>query len=388
MKIDAELKGLKLARIATLSFSLVSQLKKQLEDCKNSGLEITLISGTDDGMSIIDDLDIKHKQIFIPRDISLIKDLVALIKLYLCFRHNKFNIVHSTTPKAGLLTAIAAYFARVPVRLHTFTGQAWANLSGWKRSVCILMDKVIILLNSRVYADSNSQVKFLYENKVISSIGDITVLGNGSLAGVDLDIFTNKKDKIREEKRASFNIPDSAFVFIYLGRINLEKGIRELLQAFNEVIRKDPKAVLLLVGPMDIKKPIESMNIIEKISNNENIFRFNYTDEPQEFLFISDILCCPSHREGFGTVIIEAGAMGIPSIGSNVIGLKDSIIHNETGILFEKANSKELGKHMYELMDNSLLRKQLGINARKNAIENYSSTRLSSLILDQYKNLL
>ena len=265
MKIDAELKGLKLARIATLSFSLVSQLKKQLEDCKNSGLEITLISGTDDGMSIIDDLDIKHKQIFIPRDISLIKDLVALIKLYLCFRHNKFNIVHSTTPKAGLLTAIAAYFARVPVRLHTFTGQAWANLSGWKRSVCILMDKVIILLNSRVYADSNSQVKFLYENKVISSIGDITVLGNGSLAGVDLDIFTNKKDKIREEKRASFNIPDSAFVFIYLGRINLEKGIRELLQAFNEVIRKDPKAVLLLVGPMDIKKPIESMNIIEKI---------------------------------------------------------------------------------------------------------------------------
>ena len=135
-------------RIATLSFSLLSQLKKQLEDYKEEGIEITLVSGSDEGMSIIDELGINYKKVVIPRDISIIRDLIALFKLYFFFKRNKFDIVHSTTPKAGLLTAIAAYLAGVPLRFHTFTGQAWANLKGLKRWICILMDKVIISLNT------------------------------------------------------------------------------------------------------------------------------------------------------------------------------------------------------------------------------------------------
>ena len=386
MNKRSKLNGLKLARVATLSFSLLSQLKKQLEDYKEEGIDITLVSGSDDGMSIIDELKINHKKIVIPRDISIIRDLIALFKLYFFFKSNKFDIVHSTTPKAGLLTAIAAYLAGVPLRFHTFTGQAWANLKGLKRWICIFMDKVIISLNTKVFADSNSQVKFLYENNVIRNKKNIHVLGNGSLAGVDLDVFSKSQIKNRDQNRENINIPRNAFVFIFLGRINIDKGIKELLEAFISIVKGNSEAYLLLVGPFDIKDPVEKSRIENTINKTKNILRHNYTSHPETFLSMSDVLCCPSYREGFGTVIIEAGAMGLPSIGSNVIGLEDSIIHNETGLLFEKGNKEELRKNMKLLMNNPDLRKRLGSNAYHNSVNNFSSSKLSQLVLDEYKN--
>ena len=322
---------MKLARVATMSFSIVSQLRKQLEAIKNQKIDITIISGRDDGMEFIDNLDIPHKDIQIPRDISLIKDFLALVNLYLYFKREDFDIVHSTTPKAGLLTSIAGFFARVPIRLHTFTGQAWANLSGFKKWICIQMDKVIISLNSQVYADSFSQVEFLLEQKVIKNLEDIKVLGDGSLAGVDLQRFSDtEKEIFREKRRAEFNIPHESFVFIYLGRINIDKGINELIQSFNQLTKENKNTHLILVGPIDIKQPTEKNRVENLIKDSINITRYEYTDSPERFLSMSDVLCCPSYREGFGTVVIEAAAMGITSIGSDVVGLKDSIINNQT----------------------------------------------------------
>ena len=378
-------KKMKLARVATMSFSIVSQLRKQLEEIKNQNIDITIISGRDDGMEFINKLDIPHKDINIPRDISLIKDFLALINLYLCFRREDFDIVHSTTPKAGLLTSIAGFFARVPIRIHTFTGQAWANLSGFKRWICIKMDKVIITLNTQVYADSFSQVEFLLEQKVIKNLEDIKVLGDGSLAGVDVQRFSEKEKLFREERRVEFNIPNESFVFIYLGRINLEKGVNELIEAFNKLTKENRNAYLILVGPIDIKEPTEKIRIESLIQDSPNIRFYEYTDNPERFLSISDVLCCPSYREGFGTVIIEAAAMGITSIGSDVVGLKDSIINKETGLLFRSGDSEDLREKMQLLMDNHELRRSLNDNAKKNALNRFSSSRLSNLVIDEYK---
>ena len=377
---------MKLARVATMSFSIVSQLRKQLEAIKNQKIDITIISGRDDGMEFIDNLDIPHKDIQIPRDISLIKDFLALVNLYLYFKREDFDIVHSTTPKAGLLTSIAGFFARVPIRLHTFTGQAWANLSGFKKWICIQMDKVIISLNTQVYADSFSQVEFLLEQKVIKNLEDIKVLGDGSLAGVDLQRFSDtEKEIFREKRRAEFNIPHESFVFIYLGRINIDKGINELIQSFNQLTKENKNTHLILVGPIDIKQPTEKNRVENLIKDSINITRYEYTDSPERFLSMSDVLCCPSYREGFGTVVIEAAAMGITSIGSDVVGLKDSIINNQTGLLFRCGDSEDLREKMQLLMDNHELRKSLSENAVKNAMNRFSSSRLSNLVLDEYR---
>lgn len=377
---------MKLARVATMSFSIVSQLRKQLEAIKNQKIDITIISGRDDGMEFIDNLNIPHKDIQIPRDISLIKDFLALVNLYLYFKREDFDIVHSTTPKAGLLTSIAGFFARVPIRLHTFTGQAWANLSGFKKWICIQMDKVIISLNTQVYADSFSQVEFLLEQKVIKNLEDIKVLGDGSLAGVDLQRFSDmKKEIFRERRRAEFNIPNESFVFIYLGRINIDKGINELIQSFNQLTKENKNTHLILVGPIDIKQPTEKNRVENLIKDSINITRYEYTDSPERFLSMSDVLCCPSYREGFGTVVIEAAAMGITSIGSDVVGLKDSIINNQTGLLFRCGDSEDLREKMQLLMDNHELRKSLSENAVKNAMNRFSSSRLSNLVLDEYR---
>ena len=143
----------KVARVGTIFFVLATQLRKQIADIEQAGMDVTLISGRDYGMEIIDDLKVKHHVVNFARDISLFRDFFSLFRLYWLFLKHDFTIVHSITPKAGLLTSIAGWLARTPVRIHTFTGQAWTHLSGLKRWTCIVMDKIIINLNTKVYAD-------------------------------------------------------------------------------------------------------------------------------------------------------------------------------------------------------------------------------------------
>ena len=247
------------------------------------------------------------------------------------------------------------------------------------------MDKVIIFLNTQVYAVSLSQVEFLLEQKVIKNLEDIKVLGDGSLAGVDVQRFSEKEKLLRDERRVEFNIPNESFVFIYLGRINIEKGVSELIEAFNKLTKENRNTYLILVGPIDIKQPTERMRVENLIEDSANIRCYEYTDNPERFLSMSDALCCPSYREGFGTVIIEAAAMGITSIGSDVVGLKDSIINKVTGLLFRCGDSEDLKEKMQLLMDNHELRQSLSENAAKNAMDRFSSSRLSNLVLDEYR---
>jgi glycosyltransferase involved in cell wall biosynthesis len=194
-----------------------------------------------------------------------------------------------------------------------------------------------------------------------------------------------EKEIFRERRRAEFNIPNESFVFIYLGRINIDKGINELIQSFNQLTQENKNTHLILVGPIDIKQPTEKNRVENLIKDSINITRYEYTDSPERFLSMSDVLCCPSYREGFGTVVIEAAAMGITSIGSDVVGLKDSIINNQTGLLFRCGDSEDLREKMQLLMDNHELRKSLSENAVKNAMNRFSSSRLSNLVLDEYR---
>ena len=352
-------------QICTLSkmyrVTLVTNLKEQ----------DNLLDWVPDNVEIID--------MPISREINIISDLKVLLLLMKIFYKSNFSLVHSVSPKAGLLSMLASFMAQVPVRLHTFTGQVWATKHGIGRKLLRWLDRLINALATIVLIDSHSQQDFLIENKVVKKTGSI-VLGEGSISGVDLDRF--KADPvIREQVRLDLTTPENVIVFLFLGRIKKEKGILELADAFSRVHQKYRNTELWIVGPDE-----DSLHyILEEITG---IHLIPFTNSPEKYMAASDVLCLPSHREGFGSVIIEAGACGIPSIGSNIYGLNDAIVDGETGILIPLKLVNELESAMGLLVNDRKLRQKMGKAACKRSASKFSQDILTEQLVDLYKDLL
>jgi len=382
------LKGKKVARVATTTFLTLTQLCPQLDAINKAGSKVTIISSQDELSSSFSSLNYAtYKAITIRREINLLDDLISLFSLWCFFRSNKFDIVHSITPKAGLLCAIAAKLAGVPIRLHTFTGQPWITMQGFKRKLLKFCDRIIGLLNTRCYTDSFSQQDILIQNNICSS-DKILVLGNGSLAGIDLTRFSedNFSSADKSALRLSLGLNEETNIILFLGRITEEKGVFELISAFKNIKHIENKA-LLVVG--DFENKIEaSIRAHAKSSSLEKIIFTGYTNKPEQYIAIADVLCLPSYREGFGTVVIEAGAMGVPTIGSRIYGLTDAIIDGVTGVLVEPKNVEQLTELLVSILEDKLLRKTLGENAKNRALKEFDSKHFSELVVNEYSKLL
>jgi len=380
-----ELIGKKVARVSTVVFFVDTQLHTQIQHVISSGAEVTIIASESSLNRGIDSCN--YVSIEIPRNINLAKDVVALFKLWRVFRSNKFQIVHSTTPKAGLLCAVAGKLAGIPIRLHTFTGQPWVTLKGTKRFLAKSADKVIGLLNSHCYTDSNSQAHFLIDQRIVSST-KLSVLGAGSIAGVDTSRFSSSR--FNEDNRKAFKtelgIPLEAKVLLFVGRIVVDKGVVELVSAFDEIISQHPNVYLLMVGPLELTEAELGMGENFNLKN-KTIFT-GYTDIPEKYMSISDLLCIPSYREGFGTVVIEAAAMGLPAIGSNIYGLSDAIVDGNTGLLVEVKHIDKLRDTILYLLQNDAVCKKMGFAAQVRANTQFSNTVVNQLLVEEYISLL
>jgi glycosyltransferase involved in cell wall biosynthesis len=379
------LHNVKLARVSTVSFFIDTQLHDQIKMTIASGADVSVIASEPALNRPIDDC--KYFSIDIPRQIHPAKDMIALIKLYRLFRDQQFDIVHSTTPKAGLLCALAGIFAAIPIRVHTFTGQPWVALSGTKRILSKLADKCIGIFNTACYADSVSQKEFLVSKKIIKP-SKISVVGRGSLAGVDVQRFNPREysEVERSMIRQSLQIPVNSIVLLFVGRIVRDKGVIELVKAFKDTFANDPNVYLLFVGPQELS--LSDLGVDMDAALNNRIKFTGYTDTPERYMSVSKMLCIPSYREGFGTVVIEAAAMGMPAIGSNIYGLSDSIIHGETGLLVKPKHSVELAKALHKLVYDTELCCQLGQSAQRRALEFFSSTVINQKIIREYEFLL
>lgn len=376
--------SLKVARVSTVSFFVVSQLKRQIEDIIDMGVRVTIIASED---SLGADIrGATYQSIKIVREISVVSDLIAVCKLFRSFYKNQFDIVHSTTPKAGLVAAIAAYFARVPVRIHTYTGQVWVEKKGAVRVFSIWADRLIGLLSTCCYADSPSQVAFLIKNRIVSE-KKIGCLGFGSLAGVDLKRFNGDNYSVsdRFDMRAKLNVPVDNKVLTFIGRCTKDKGVAELLKAFEKVVEMGYKLTLLIVGPVEDGVLEELTNLNE--SAKKMIRLVGRTSDPEHYLAITDIFLLPSYREGFGTVVIEAAAMGVPTIGTRIYGLQDAIIDNETGCLVTPKNVPELAEAISRLLADDAKRMDMGVSAACRARECFSSAYVSALLFSEYQRL-
>lgn len=377
--------SLRIARVSTVSFFIITQLTTQLDDLSLSGIDVTVISSADEmSEKLAENKKIRFIPVNIERKISLLKDFFSLFYLTRIFLKEDFDILHSATPKAGLLCAVAGFISRKPIRLHTFTGQPWVTMRGVNRLVLKACDKIIAVLNTHCYADSHSQMEFLISNRIISR-AKISVLGEGSIAGIDLKRFNPLRYGVQANRslKDELNLTETNKVILFVGRIARDKGIAELLTAFTKVSSKDKDAVLVLVGPFEQ----EGKSIVDSISENvrQYIRLVGYCEEPEKYMAIADILCLPSYREGFGTVIIEAGAMGVPSVGTDIYGLSDAIQNGVTGILVKVADPISLESGILSLLSNPELRSSMGAAARTRAIDHFSSSFCSDLLIKEYK---
>ena len=316
------------------------------------------------------------------RKINPFYDLYSTIRLCIAIRKIKPNIIHSFTPKAGLVCSLAGYLLNVDFRLHTFTGLISPYKKGYFKTLLILVDKLICKLNTHIIAEGKGVKNLLIKNKITSK--RIFIVGNGNIAGVDTNFYNPTKQIKDHGEKLDFK--KSPFTFIYIGRFNRDKGIKEMLIAFSKIRAKNSQ--LLLLGDFDERNNF-SEKIREKyIKKYKDIHHVNWTNDIRPYLAISDCLVLPSYREGFPNVILQASSFGIPTIGTNVPGSNEIIIDGYNGWIIESKNEKELRFKMEEVLSIPKKKlKKIGLNARSNVKAKYEQKNYRKKLLNFYNNL-
>lgn len=320
----------------------------------------------------------------IVRPISLWRDFSALWVLVRLFHAERFDIVHSVSPKAGLLGMFAAMLAGVPHRVHTFTGQVWVTRWGWRRWLFKKADRILAALTTRILVDSPSQRDFLVTEGVFAA-DKAEVIGQGSICGVDSGRFRPNLEA-RRQLRDTLGIPQSDPVLLFLGRLNRDKGVLDLVAAFAALAQQFPAAWLLLVGP-------DEEGLGGRIAQTggavaDRLRQIDYTDQPERYMAAADIFCLPSYREGFGQVLVEAAAAGLPAVASRIYGITDAVVDGETGLLHAPGDIVAIEAALAQLVCDAPRRLAMGECARQRVLAEFSQAGSTQGLMAFYGKML
>ena len=363
----------KIIRITTVPVSLKGLLKGQLNYI-NKFYNVIGVSSNDNGVlqTVAEQENIRVIPVELTRKITPIQDLKSLWVLYCVLKKEKPHIVHTHTPKAGTIGMIASYFARVPHRLHTIAGLPLLEATGKKRMLLNLVEKITYKFATKIYPNSFGLQQIILDHNFTKQ-SKLKVLANGSSNGINIAVFNPdlisniKKDELRD----SLNIKKTDYVFIFLGRIVTDKGINELIKAFSKLNNKHSNTKLLLVGTYEEDlDPLDKITISE-IKENKNIIVTGWQADVIPYFSISNVLVFPSYREGFPNVVMQAGAMGLPSIVTDINGCNEIIIEGVNGTIIPVKNS------------NILHEKMLSFYLEK--ASNYSAENCRQIIVDRYR---
>lgn len=378
----------KIIRITTVPISLEKLLEKQLTFMSEQYEVIAISSEKDRLEKFGEENGVRTYFIELTRQITILKDLKALWKMYRFLKKEKPFIVHSHTPKAGTIGMLAAKFARVPHRLHTVAGLPLLETTGIKRRILNFVEKITYSASTGIFPNSHGLEEIIIKEKFCNP-QKLKVIGNGSSNGIDTSFFdpAHFHQKQNESFRNSLNIGENDFVFVFVGRLVTDKGINELVKAFDLVNKSNQTAKLLLVGPRENELDPLKLETESLINSNQNIIVTGYQADVRPYFAISDILAFPSYREGFPNVVMQAGAMGLPSIVTDINGCNEIIISNENGIIIPPKNTESLTLAMLELISDKTKTKNMAKNARHIIKSNYEREVIWNALLAEYKSL-
>jgi glycosyltransferase involved in cell wall biosynthesis len=318
------------------------------------------------------------------RSVSPRRDLRALVRLVRLFRAERFDAVHSFTPKAGLLAMLAARRAKIPVRLHTFTGQVWATRRGFARYGLKRLDRILARCATAVLADSPSQADYLVAQGVVPR-ARISVIGDGSISGVNLERFRPDVGA-RQAVRAELQIAAAAPLLLFLGRLKREKGVVELAEAFRRSAATHLGVHLVFVGPDEEGLQPVLRGVLAPCA--ERVRFLGNVSQPERFFAAADMVCLPSHREGFGNVIIEAAACACATVASSIYGVTDAIDDGRTGLLHPPGDVDALTLCLQRMLAEPGLPARLGISARARAERLFSERRVTDGLASYYAGIM
>ncbi|WP_322549063.1 glycosyltransferase family 4 protein [Flavobacterium psychraquaticum] len=378
---------MKIIRTATVPMSLNYLLKGQLHFL-NQHFEVVAVSGDDNHLREVAEREqVRVVPLSMQRAIRPFHDLVSLLRLYWLFKTERPQIVHSITPKAGLLTMVAAKYAGVPVRIHTFTGLIFPTKTGILKKLLIFMDMILCKHATHIYPEGNGVKMDLINYKITKK--PLKVIANGNVNGIDLVYFTLEQVTTTQQNqlKQDLGIVSEDFVFIFVGRLVSDKGINELVEAFKAVNRFVPNTKLLLVGPFEAELDPLFPETLKEIQDNKAILSVGFQNDVRPYFAIANALVFPSYREGFPNVVMQAGAMGLPSIVSDINGCNEIIVENHNGMIIPVKNTKAIFEAMKEMIENKTLYNEMKQNARKRIAANYEQKVVWNAILKEYKSL-
>lgn len=313
--------------------------------------------------------------------------LRSILELTEIFRREKFDLVQYSTPNASLYVSVAAKLAHIPVRLYCQWGIVYVGFRGIKRKLFKTIEKLVCRLSTWVEPDSFGNLFFSYAEGLYPETKSC-VVWNGSASGVDLSKFDiSQRQEWRDAIRGKYAVPAETRVFGFIGRITGDKGINELFAAFREILSETPNSNLMLVGDMEKTDSVDA-RLYEWAQSESRVFFCGRTNVVEQYLSAMDVLVLPSYREGFGSVVVEAEAMGVPVIVSDIPGPTDAMRSGETGLIVRKADVDSLVDAMRRLSNDTALREQFAANARPFVENNFEQTRLMQYIMEDRKRLM
>lgn len=378
----------KLIRITTVPISLKILLKGQLAYMNKYFEVIGVAAGPHQELNEVSiQENIRVQQIEMTRKITPFQDLVSIFKLYKFLKNEKPFIVHTHTPKAGLVGMIAARLARVPHRYHTVAGLPLLESKGVKRVILNYVEKLTYYLAHKVYPNSFELLEIIKKEKFCNS-KKLKVIGNGSSNGVDTAFFKVENFNAQElqQLKNSLKISQSDFVFVFVGRLVGDKGINELVRAFSKLSEKFNSCKLLLVGALEQHLDPLQTDVIKIIQENKSILSVGFQNDVRPYFAISNALIFPSYREGFPNVVLQAGAMELPCIVTNINGCNEIIIQNKNGLIIPVKSEIAIFEAMTELYTNEQFYASLKSNARQIIVEKFEQKFMWEAIFDEYKN--
>ena len=375
---------IKIIRTTTVPASLNIFCRGLFKDLLNK-YEIIALSSPGEALQEIGERE-EIRTIAVPmeRQISVNKDLVSLWKLIIVFLKEKPTMIHSMTPKAGMLCMLAAWITRVPVRVHTFTGLVFPTSTGVKRKILMATDWITCACATHIIPEGEGVKNDLLNNRITKK--PLRVLGYGNVRGVDMKYYSRRPEVL---EIANTTRKEDIFTFVFVGRIVRDKGINELCYAMNKLSEITSVRLLLIGKREDDLDPI-SDTAKEIIDKNQSIEYLGpkYGDELLAYYAASDCFVFPSYREGFPNTVLEAGAMGLPSIVTDINGSREIIVEGENGVIIPSHDGDSLFQAMLNMMRNKTMRDKMAGNARDMIASRYEQGFVRKCLYDFYDEIL